>query len=73
MARGDGLANTIMQGTVPGKRGRGRPKVYWVESVRRWTGLGGSDLLEAAKNRETWRRLVHVNSEAPLRPPSLRG
>ena len=72
VTRGGGLANTIMQGTVPGKRGRGRPKVYWGDSVRRWTGLGGSDLLEAARNRETWRRLVHVNSEAPLRPPRLR-
>ena len=72
VTRGGGLANTFMQGTVPGKRGRGRPRASWGDSIRRWTGLGGSDLLEAARNRERWRRLVHVSSEAPLRPPRLR-
>ena len=72
VVRGGGLANTFMQGTVPGKRGRGRPKAGWGDSIRRWTGLGGSDLLEAARNRGRWRRLVHVYSEAPLRPPRLR-
>ena len=70
--RAGGFANTFMQGTVPGKRGRGRPKASWGDSVRRWTGLDGSDLLEAARNREKWRRLVHVISRAPLRPPRLR-
>ena len=72
ITRGGGLANTFMQGTVPGKRGRGRPRASWGDSIRRWTGLGNSDLLEAARNRERWRRLVHVSSEAPLRPPRLR-
>ena len=72
VVRGGGMANTFMQGTVPGKRGRGRPKAGWGDSIRRWTGLGGSDLLEAARNRGRWRRLVHVYSEAPLRPPRLR-
>ena len=70
--RGGGLASTFMQGTVPGKRGRGRQEASWGDSVRRWTGLGGSDLLEAARNRESWRKLVHVRAEVPLRPPRLR-
>ena len=58
--RGGGLANTILQGTVPGKRGRGRPKGSWGDNIRKWTGLSGSDLLEAARHRHRWRRLVHV-------------
>ena len=70
--RGGGLAKTFLQGTVPGKRGRGRPRRSWGDIIKTWTGLGGSDLLEAARNREKWRRLVHVHSEAPLRPPRLR-
>ena len=47
--RGGGLANTILQGTVPGKRGRGRPKGIWGNNIRKWTGLKSSNLLEAAR------------------------
>ena len=71
VTRGGGLAKTFLQGTVPGKRGRGRPRKNWGDNIRTWTGLGGSDLLEAARNRDKWRRLVCQHSEAPLRPPRL--
>ena len=63
---------TFMLGTVPGRRGRGRPKANWGDNIRRWTGLGGSDLLEAARDKEIWRRLVHVISEASLWQPRPR-
>ena len=50
--RGGGLANTFMQGTVLGKRGRGRPKTSWGDNIRRWTGLGSSDLQAGANIKE---------------------
>ena len=70
--RGGGLAKICLQGTAPGKRGRGRPKTNWEDSIRRWTGLDGSDLLEVVSDRGKWRQVVHTMSEAPLRPPTLR-
>jgi len=29
----------IMQGTMPGARGRGRPRTAWVDNIKTWTGL----------------------------------
>ena len=52
--RSSGLAKTIMQGTVQGKRGKGRQKKRWVDNIKGgtgmdfeqgWTGLGGKGLL----------------------------
>ena len=34
VTRGGGLTNTCMQGTVPGKRRRGRPKRSWKDNIR---------------------------------------
>jgi len=35
--RSDGLATTMMQGTVEGGRKRGRPKTRWLYNITRWT------------------------------------
>ena len=40
--------------------------------IRKWTGLGSNDLLEAVKDRSRWGRLVPVHSKAPPLPPRLR-
>ena len=37
-----------------------------------WAAVTSLVYLEAARNRGRWRRLVHVSSEAPLRPPRQR-
>ena len=68
----NGLAKTILQGTVPGKRGRGRPRRKWTDNIKEWTGLGGDALLRQANSREEWRKLAHVASAVPQRPPRLR-
>ena len=41
VTRSNGLEKTILQGTVPGKRGRGRPRRQWGDNIREWTGLDG--------------------------------
>ena len=72
VTRGTGLSKTILQGTVPGKRGRGRPRRTWTDNIRDWTGLEGDALLRRAENRKEWRKLAYVASAVPQRPIRLR-
>ena len=72
VTRGTGLSKTILQGTVPGKRGRGRPRRTWTDNIREWTGLEGDALLRRAENRKEWRKLAYVASAVPQRPIRLR-
>ena len=37
--RSSGLAKTILQGTVEGRRRQGRQRKRWEVNVREWTGL----------------------------------
>jgi len=36
--KGD-LEKEIMQGTMPGARGRGKPRTAWMDNIKTWTGL----------------------------------
>ena len=46
-----GLAKTILQGTVKGKRKRGRQKKRWEDNVKEWTGMDFASSTRAAENR----------------------
>ena len=72
VTRSSGLAKTILQGTVPGGRKRGRQKKRWDDNIREWTGLDLKDTLRKAENREEWRKLVVTSSEVPQRTARLR-
>ena len=39
VSRSNGLAKTILQGTVPGGRKRGRQRKRWEDNFKEWTGL----------------------------------
>ena len=67
VSRSSGLAKTILQGTVRGRRKRGRQKKRWEDNIKDWTGLTLSDTLRKADNRWEWRELVARSSVAPLR------
>ena len=67
VTRSSGLAKTILQGTVPGGRKRGRQKKRWEDNIKEWTGLHLSDTLRKAESREEWRELVAKTPVAPLR------
>src|SRR5271165_7633760 len=41
--RAGNLATTILQGSVDGKRGRGRPRTTWLKNIVDWTGLAIND------------------------------
>ena len=58
ITRSSGLAKTFLQGSVQGGRRRGRQRKRWEDNICEWTGLGLSDTVRKAEEREEWRRLV---------------
>ena len=43
VTRSSGLAKTVLQGTVEGRRRRGRQKKRWTDSIEEWTGKPFAD------------------------------
>ena len=37
--RSNSMSKTILQGSIEGKRRRGRPKMQWQDNIVKWTGL----------------------------------
>ena len=52
--RSSGLAKTILQGTVKGKRRQGRQRERWEDNIREWTGLEFAQSQRAGKNGRNW-------------------
>ena len=67
VTRSTGLAKTVLQGTVPGGRKRGRQKKRWEDNIREWTGLKLNECMRKAESREGWRELVAISVLTPLR------
>ena len=66
VTRSSGLAKTILQGTLPGGRKRGRPQKRWEDNIQEWTDTSLDKTLRLAEDRERWRTLVRKASVAPL-------
>ena len=58
VSRSSGLAKTVLQGTVRGKRKRGRQKKWWEDNAKEWTGMDISSSTGAAENRTRWKGIV---------------
>ena len=50
------LAKTILQGTVQGKRKRGRQRRRWEDNITEWTGKALSDNLRKAGMYKTYEK-----------------
>jgi len=48
-----------MQGTMPGARRRGRPRMAWMDNINTWTRLSMEELIRTTKDRDKWRKYVH--------------
>ena len=72
VSRSSGLAKTILQCTVKGRRRQGRQRKRWEDNIREWTGLEFAKTQAAVKNREKRRKLVAKSSVMPQRPSQLR-
>ena len=60
--RGEGLAKTVLQGTVRGGRKRIRQKKRWEDNITEWTGLKFLEAVRRAKNRKEWIDLVYIST-----------
>ena len=73
VSRSSGLAKTILQGTVKGKRKRGRQKKRWEDNIKKWTGMDIANSTRAAENRTKWKGIVANSSVVPRRPSNVMG
>ena len=73
VSRSSGLAKTILQGTVKGKRKRGRQKKRWEDNIKEWTGMDFASSTRAAENRSRWKGIVAKSSVVPRRPSKVMG
>jgi len=49
----------MMQGTVPGARSRGRPRMAWMDNINTWTGLSMEESIKMTEDRDKWRKYFH--------------
>ena len=62
----DNIESSLMTGLVEGNRGRGSTRISWIDNILNWTGLIGTGLMNAARDRKLWTLTVHSCSQ-PLR------
>ena len=73
VSRFSGLAKIISQGTLKGKRKRGRQKKRWEDSMKEWTGMDFASSTRAAENGTIWKGIVVISSVVPRRPSEVMG
>jgi len=57
--QGNCLEKEIMQGTMPGVRRQGRPRMAWLDKIKSWTGLSVEESIRMTEDRDKWRKYVH--------------
>ena len=68
-----GLAKTILQGTVKGKRIVVDRRRGGKTRLRRWTVMDFANLVKAAEDRTRWKGIVVKSSVGPQRPSRVMG
>ena len=64
--QGSFLEKEIMQGTMPGARRRGRPRMAWMDNIKTWTGLPVEESTSMTEDRDKWRKYVHGVANARI-------
>ena len=67
------LVKKILQGTVKGKRKRGRQKKRWEDNIKEWTGMDFTRSTRTAENRTRRKGIVANSSVVPRRPSKVMG
>jgi len=58
--QGSCLEKEIMQGTMPGARRRGRPRMAWMDNIKTWTGLFVKESIRMTEDRDKWKKYSMV-------------
>ncbi len=61
---GCALVKSVIQGKLPGKRRRGRPRASYGNNITKWMGRTLSEVIRETQDRDQWRRLVHDAARA---------
>ena len=49
----------MLEGKINGKRGKGRPRLEWMDNILRWIKVGSyADAKNWARVRDSWRSMV---------------
>ena len=57
--RVDSLEKTLMLGGIEGRRGRGRPRMWWLDGIIDSMHVSLGELQEFVMDREAWRAVIH--------------
>ena len=60
LIRQNELQRQLLEGKINGKRSKGRPKIKWMDNLKKWTGKSYGNLIRIAEDRE-WFRFMTVN------------
>ena len=58
------LIPDIIEGKIEGRRGRGRPKISYMDNIKQWTNKKMGEVIQACHDRERWRDIVRMAARA---------
>ena len=66
------IQRVILERKIEGKRGKGKPRVQWMENIKELMNLNYCDCVQLANNREEWKSMtVNLLGEEEKKKKSL--